>query len=81
MVSAFVWCLAHINRVRILLGTIVSISQDTQKMFGNAIGARLRVRDTVLRASGDASLLLESLLDLGKHINTRLGSSFQKSVV
>ncbi|KAF8607725.1 hypothetical protein BDV93DRAFT_519744 [Ceratobasidium sp. AG-I] len=45
-------------------GTIVSISQDTQQMFGDAINARLRVRDTVLRASGDASLLLESLLDL-----------------
>ncbi|QRV73043.1 CorA-like magnesium transporter protein [Ceratobasidium sp. AG-Ba] len=45
-------------------GTIISISQKLETPFGVAISNRLRVRDTVLRSSGDASLLLESLLDI-----------------
>ncbi|KAG8743373.1 hypothetical protein FRC10_012177 [Ceratobasidium sp. 414] len=45
-------------------GTIISVSQKLDTPFGAAITNRLRVRDTVLRSSGDASLLLESLLDL-----------------
>ncbi|CCO30636.1 Magnesium transport protein CorA [Rhizoctonia solani AG-1 IB] len=45
-------------------GTLISISQNTKKPFGASVGERLRVRDTVLRSSGDASLLLEGLLDL-----------------
>ena len=45
-------------------GTIISISQDLNTPFGRSVTDRLRVRDTVLRSSGDASLLLEGLLDL-----------------
>ncbi|CAE6503557.1 unnamed protein product [Rhizoctonia solani] len=45
-------------------GTLISISQDVNKPFGASVVDRLRVRDTVLRSSGDASLLLEGLLDL-----------------
>ncbi|KAG9075341.1 hypothetical protein FS749_012999, partial [Ceratobasidium sp. UAMH 11750] len=45
-------------------GTIISVSQKLETPFGAAITNRLRVRDTVLRSSSDASLLLESLLDL-----------------
>ncbi|KAG8768671.1 hypothetical protein FRC12_005444 [Ceratobasidium sp. 428] len=45
-------------------GTIISVSQKLETPFGAAITNRLRARETVLRSSGDASLLLESLLDL-----------------
>ncbi|KAF8709447.1 CorA-like Mg2+ transporter protein, partial [Rhizoctonia solani] len=45
-------------------GTLISINQNTSKPFGASVADRLRVRDTVLRSSGDASLLLEGLLDL-----------------
>ncbi|CAE6429771.1 unnamed protein product [Rhizoctonia solani] len=45
-------------------GTLISISQSANEPFGASVVDRLRVRDTVLRSSGDASLLLEGLLDL-----------------
>jgi len=57
----------HVSSTWIFLlrdGTIISLSQDTNTPFGAPVMNRLRVRDTVLRSSGDASLLLESLLDL-----------------
>ncbi|KAJ1308495.1 hypothetical protein OPQ81_004199 [Rhizoctonia solani] len=45
-------------------GTLISISPSADTPFGASVANRLRVRDTVLRSSGDASLLLEGLLDL-----------------
>ncbi|KDN48125.1 hypothetical protein RSAG8_03141, partial [Rhizoctonia solani AG-8 WAC10335] len=45
-------------------GTLISISQNANEPFGASVVDRLRVRDTVLRSSADASLLLEGLLDL-----------------
>ena len=46
-------------------GTVVTIHQDTKLDFTNPITERLRQRDTGLRTTADASLLVESLLDLG----------------
>jgi hypothetical protein len=57
--------------MNIATGTIISLSQDTNTPFGAPVMNRLRVRDTVLRSSGDASLLLESLLDLSTCTDTR----------
>ncbi|CAE7123085.1 unnamed protein product [Rhizoctonia solani] len=45
-------------------GTLISVSQNASEPFGASVVDRLRVRDTVLRSSADASLLLEGLLDL-----------------
>ncbi|KAH7343946.1 hypothetical protein B0J17DRAFT_644634 [Rhizoctonia solani] len=45
-------------------GTLISINQNINEPFCDSVVDRLRVRDTVLRSSGDASLLLEGLLDL-----------------
>ncbi|CAE6419321.1 unnamed protein product [Rhizoctonia solani] len=45
-------------------GTLISVSQNINEPFCDSVVDRLRVRDTVLRSSGDASLLLEGLLDL-----------------
>lgn len=47
------------------LGTVLTIHQDTKLDFTNPITERLRQRDTGLRTTADASLLVESLLDLG----------------
>ncbi|TFY82441.1 hypothetical protein EWM64_g1576 [Hericium alpestre] len=46
-------------------GTVISIHPDATSLdFTSPIAARIRQRDTSLRASADASLLVESLLDL-----------------
>lgn len=45
-------------------GTLISIHQTPSAAFFAPIMARLRTRDTVLRTTADASLLLQSLLDL-----------------
>ncbi|THH01212.1 hypothetical protein EW026_g1441 [Hermanssonia centrifuga] len=45
-------------------GTVITIHQDTKLDFTAPITQRLRQRDTGLRATADASLLVESLLDL-----------------
>ena len=46
-------------------GTVVTIHRDTKLDFTAPITERLRQRDTGLRATADASLLVESLIDLG----------------
>lgn len=45
-------------------GTLITIQRDPTREFGRPIYDRLRLRDTLLRSSGDASLLLQSLVDL-----------------
>ncbi|TFY79352.1 hypothetical protein EWM64_g4661 [Hericium alpestre] len=45
-------------------GTVISIHPDTNMDFTSPISVRIRQRDTSLRTSADASLLVESLLDL-----------------
>lgn len=45
-------------------GTLITIQRDPAREFGTPIYDRLRLRDTLLRSSGDASLLLQSLIDL-----------------
>ncbi|CAE7178392.1 unnamed protein product [Rhizoctonia solani] len=45
-------------------GTLITIQRDPTWEFGVPIYERLRLRDTLLRSSGDASLLLQSLIDL-----------------
>ncbi|THH20273.1 hypothetical protein EW146_g1051 [Bondarzewia mesenterica] len=45
-------------------GTVVSFHPDPDLNFTAPIAARIRQRDTTLRTSGDAALLVESLLDL-----------------
>jgi len=49
-------------------GTVISIHQ-ADRGFGDPIYRRLRQRDGILRSTGDASLLLQALLDLGEFIN------------
>jgi hypothetical protein len=49
------------------LGTLITIQREPEREFGTPIYERLRLRDTLLRSSGDASLLLQSLIDLSKH--------------
>jgi Mg2+ and Co2+ transporter CorA len=46
------------------LGTVISFSSVTDTEFTAPILNRLRQRDTGLRTSADASLLVQSLLDL-----------------
>lgn len=46
-------------------GTVISIHQ-ADRGFGDPIYRRLRQRDGILRSTGDASLLLQALLDLGE---------------
>ena len=45
-------------------GTLITIQRNPTREFGKPIYDRLRLRDTLLRSSGDASLLLQSLIDL-----------------
>ncbi|THH02327.1 hypothetical protein EW026_g537 [Hermanssonia centrifuga] len=45
-------------------GTVITFHQDTKLAFTAPITQRLRQRDTGLRTTADASLLVESLLDL-----------------
>lgn len=45
-------------------GTLITIQREPTREFGKPIYDRLRLRDTLLRSSGDASLLLQSLIDL-----------------
>ncbi|KAI0055426.1 hypothetical protein BV25DRAFT_1815607 [Artomyces pyxidatus] len=45
-------------------GTVITFHPDSTLEFSAPIAARLRQRDTSLRTSADASLLVESLLDL-----------------
>ncbi|GJE89653.1 magnesium transporter-like protein [Phanerochaete sordida] len=45
-------------------GTVITIHQDNKLDFTQPITDRLRQRDTGLRTTADASLLVESLLDL-----------------
>lgn len=45
-------------------GTVVTMHQDTKLDFTQPITERLRQRDTGLRTTADASLLVESLIDL-----------------
>ncbi|CAE6402509.1 unnamed protein product [Rhizoctonia solani] len=45
-------------------GTLLTIQREPTWEFGAPIHERLRLRDTLLRSSGDASLLLQSLIDL-----------------
>ena len=49
-------------------GTVISIHQ-ADRGFGDPIYKRLRQRDGILRSTGDPSLLLQALLDLGEFIN------------
>ncbi|KDN48128.1 hypothetical protein RSAG8_03144, partial [Rhizoctonia solani AG-8 WAC10335] len=45
-------------------GTLITMQREPTWEFGVPIYERLRLRDTLLRSSGDASLLLQSLVDL-----------------
>jgi len=45
-------------------GTLITIQRDPEREFAQPIYDRLRLRDTLLRSSGDASLLLQSLIDM-----------------
>ena len=47
-------------------GTVLTIHQDTRLNLTAPITERLRQRDTGLRSTADASLLVQSLLDLGQ---------------
>jgi hypothetical protein len=49
-------------------GTLITIQRESGWEFGVPIYERLRLRDTLLRSSGDASLLLQSLIDLSKSL-------------
>lgn len=55
-------------RPLLIQGTIISIRPIPNLNLTAAISFRLKSRDTVLRSSADPSLLLHSLLDLGKFI-------------
>ena len=48
-----------------LAGTVISIHPDNDLKFTEPIRRRLTQRDTVLRSTADASLLVHGLLDLG----------------
>ena len=48
-------------------GTVISIHQ-ADRGFGDPIYRRLRQRDGILRSTGDSSLLLQALLDLGEFL-------------
>ena len=64
--------LPHV-RLKILTeytGTVITIHQDNRLGFTQPITDRLRQRDTGLRQTADASLLVESLLDLGAPISS-----------
>ncbi|KAG9110290.1 hypothetical protein FRC07_008205, partial [Ceratobasidium sp. 392] len=45
-------------------GTLITLQRDPEREFAQPIYDRLRLRDTLLRSSGDASLLLQSLIDM-----------------
>ncbi|KAG9037278.1 hypothetical protein FRB95_006221 [Tulasnella sp. JGI-2019a] len=45
-------------------GTLITIHQDPHTTFFQPIWTRLRQRDSLLRSSGDASLLLQHIIDL-----------------
>ncbi|QRV73040.1 CorA-like magnesium transporter protein [Ceratobasidium sp. AG-Ba] len=45
-------------------GTLITIQREPEREFAQPIYARLQLRDTLLRSSGDASLLLQSLIDM-----------------
>ena len=49
----------------IFSGTVISINSTPDHDFTAPILARLKQRDTSLRTTADASLLVQSLLDLG----------------
>ena len=58
---------------KLCLGTVITIHQDTKLNLTAPITGRLRQRDTGLRSTADASLLVESLLDLGAYASICLG--------
>ena len=58
---------------KLCLGTVITIHQDTKLNLTAPITGRLRQRDTGLRSTADASLLVESLLDLGTYASICLG--------
>ena len=49
-------------------GTVVTIHQDNKLDVTKPIRERLRLRDTGLRQTADASLLVQSLIDLSGYI-------------
>lgn len=55
-----------------VLGTVVTFHHDTSLSLTAPISDRLRQRDTGLRTSSDASMLVQSLLDLGMFIYTEV---------
>jgi hypothetical protein len=48
-------------------GTVITVHRDTKLDFTAPISQRLRQRDTGLRTTADASLLVESIIDLGEY--------------
>lgn len=56
-----------LNQYRGCVGVIISIYPDATLDFTAPIVDRLRRRDTVLRTSADASLLVQSLVDLSEY--------------
>lgn len=53
------------TNLQLFLGTVVNRTPNLS--FTEPIAARLRQRDTGLRATADASLLVQSLIDLGTY--------------
>ena len=47
-------------------GTVITIHANKDANFGSSIVDRLRHRDGLLRSSPDPSLLVQSILDIGK---------------
>jgi Mg2+ and Co2+ transporter CorA len=62
-------------------GTLVSIHQTPNSEFSEPILNRLRTRDTVLRTTADASLLLQSILDLVVDQAVEVVEEYQKKIL
>jgi hypothetical protein len=66
------FCAVRSNGYHVFLGTVISIHQDADPNFGESIIKRLRHRDGLLRSNPDASLLIQSMLDLSMFLSLSL---------
>ncbi|KIJ53484.1 hypothetical protein M422DRAFT_25356 [Sphaerobolus stellatus SS14] len=62
-------------------GTVISIHQTANADFFDPIMTRLRTRDTVLRSTADASLLVQSQLDLVVDQTLEMVEEYQKMIL
>ena len=62
------------GRTNVCIGTVISIHPNINSLYTAPITERLHRRDSVLRSSEDASLLVQSLLDLSTFL--LFGSNF-----